>query len=186
MSSETTSIKLLKQEDWPTWFNFIRSKATAAEIWKFMNPDEKNPPINVEPDMIYYTKDRDTTSTSTSAITSSISSTNTAQPDQASASTSDSTSNLTPDSTSTSTSTSSEPPPNPEPFHEAKGFRRSRISAPIFCLTSPTTPDNPEPYQTPEPNTNQEQPLPIEPILPQRLGGGDTQPESITQPSTIP
>lgn len=90
MSSETTSIKLNKQEDWPTWFDFIKSEAEAAKIWRFVNPDEENPPINVEPDMLYYIKDR--------AITSTPSSTATAQSAQASA----------------STSTSSEPPPDPD------------------------------------------------------------------------
>lgn len=90
MLSETTPIKLLKQEDWPAWFDFIRSEATAAKIWRFVNPDEENPPINVEPDMLYYIKDR--------AITSTPSSTATAQSTQA----------------SPSTSTSSEPSPDPD------------------------------------------------------------------------
>src|SRR5467141_4263117 len=41
---ETTEVKLLKQEDWPAWFDFIRSEAITAKIWRFVNPAqyEKN------------------------------------------------------------------------------------------------------------------------------------------------
>ena len=63
---ETTEVKLLKQEDWPAWFDFIRSEATTAKIWRFVDPGEKNVPINVEPDIYYYTRDRVNTSTPSS------------------------------------------------------------------------------------------------------------------------
>ena len=63
MSSETTSIKLLKPEDWPAWFDFIRSEATAAKVWHFVNPDVKEPPVNAEPDLFYYTEARNATDT---------------------------------------------------------------------------------------------------------------------------
>ena len=66
MSSETTSIKLNKQEDWPAWFDLIKSEAEAAKIWRFVNPEEKTPSTNVEPDLLYYTKDRTITSTPSS------------------------------------------------------------------------------------------------------------------------
>ena len=73
MSYESTEVKLLKQEDWPAWFDFIRSEATVAKIWRFVDPGEKNVPINVEPDVYYYTKDRvnaTPTSTNTTQETS--------------------------------------------------------------------------------------------------------------------
>jgi hypothetical protein len=54
---ETTQVKLLKQEDWPAWFDFIRNEATVAKIWRFVDPGEKNVPTNVEPDV--YTRDRE-------------------------------------------------------------------------------------------------------------------------------
>ena len=63
---ETIEVKLLKQEDWPAWFDFIRSEATTAKIWRFVDPGEKNVPINVEPDIYYYTRDRVNTSTPSS------------------------------------------------------------------------------------------------------------------------
>lgn len=66
MSSETTEVKLIKQEDWPAWFDFIQSEANIAKIWRFVNPGENNVPTNVEPDVFYYTKDRsDRSETST-------------------------------------------------------------------------------------------------------------------------
>jgi hypothetical protein len=66
---ETTQVKLLKQEDWPAWFDFIRSEATTAKIWRFVDPSEKNVLINVEPDVYYYTKDRTNTTTLSSTNT---------------------------------------------------------------------------------------------------------------------
>ncbi|KAN0086766.1 hypothetical protein V8E54_000454 [Elaphomyces granulatus] len=66
MSSESTEIKLIKQEDWPAWFDFIRSEATTAKIWRFVDPGEKTVPRNVEPDLYYYTRSRDNTDTPSS------------------------------------------------------------------------------------------------------------------------
>jgi hypothetical protein len=84
MSSDTTEVKLLKQEDWPAWFDFIRSEATTAKIWRFVDPSEKNVPINVEPDVYYYTKDRANTttlsSTNTTHETSAMTEFSTAEP----------------------------------------------------------------------------------------------------------
>ena len=54
MSYESTEVKLMKQEEWPTWFDFIRSEATTAEIWKFVDPGENTVPTNVEPDVYDY------------------------------------------------------------------------------------------------------------------------------------
>ena len=73
MPYETTSIKLLKQEDWLAWFDFIKNEAVTAKIWKFVDPGEDNPPSNPEPDLLYYTRDRATP-------TNTPSSTNTLQP----------------------------------------------------------------------------------------------------------
>ena len=69
MSLETSPFKLLTQEDWPAWFDFIRSKAIAAKIWNFVDPDKENPPVNVEPDLFQYTKDRNTTDTPSTVST---------------------------------------------------------------------------------------------------------------------
>jgi len=71
---ETTEVKLLKQEDWPAWFDFIRSEAITAKIWRFVNPGEKTVPDNVKPDVYNYTRNRDATgstniTTETSMIT---------------------------------------------------------------------------------------------------------------------
>ncbi|KAN0068418.1 hypothetical protein V8E54_013614 [Elaphomyces granulatus] len=44
MSSETTKVKQLKQEDWPAWFDFIRSEAIRTKIWRIVDPSEKNIP----------------------------------------------------------------------------------------------------------------------------------------------
>ena len=68
---ETT--KLLKQEDWPAWFDFIRSEAITAKIWRFVNPGEKTVPDNVKPDVYNYTRNRDATgSTNITTETSTI------------------------------------------------------------------------------------------------------------------
>ena len=72
MSSDTTEVKLLKQEDWPAWFDFIRSEATVAKIWRFVDPGEKNVPTNVEPDVYYYTRDRGNTNTTPSETNTTI------------------------------------------------------------------------------------------------------------------
>jgi len=58
MSSESTLTKLLTQEDWHDWYNFIRSKATAVNIWRFVDPDQESPSINLKPDLSYYTRSR--------------------------------------------------------------------------------------------------------------------------------
>jgi hypothetical protein len=60
MSSETGLIKLLKQEDWPAWYDFVRSEAITAEIWDFVDPDKKDPPTRIKPSRAYYTKARPT------------------------------------------------------------------------------------------------------------------------------
>lgn len=54
---ENTAFKLQKQEDWPAWFDFIRSKAEGGKVWKFMDPDDPNPPSCVEPDISIYIQD---------------------------------------------------------------------------------------------------------------------------------
>lgn len=77
MSTETTSIKLLKQEDWTVWFDFIRSNAMATKIWRFVNPDEETPQVNVEPNLLYYTQNRTVTSTPNSTDTAQGTSTST-------------------------------------------------------------------------------------------------------------
>ena len=51
---------------------FIRSEATTAKIWRFVDPGEKNVPINVKPDVYYYTRDRVNTSTPSSTETHSM------------------------------------------------------------------------------------------------------------------
>jgi hypothetical protein len=73
MSYESTEVKLMKQEDWPTWFDFIRSEATTAKIWRFVDPGENTVPTNVEPDVYYYTRDRGTVNTTPTGITSETS-----------------------------------------------------------------------------------------------------------------
>jgi hypothetical protein len=73
MSYESTDVKLMKQEDWPTWFDFIRSEATMAKIWRFVDPGENTVPTNVEPDVYYYTRDRGTVNTTPTGITSETS-----------------------------------------------------------------------------------------------------------------
>ncbi|KAN0067454.1 hypothetical protein V8E54_005970 [Elaphomyces granulatus] len=69
---ETTEVKLLKQEDWPAWFDFIRSEATVAKIWRLVDPSEKNVPTNVEPDMNYYTRDRGNVKTTPTGTNTTI------------------------------------------------------------------------------------------------------------------
>ncbi|KAN0087342.1 hypothetical protein V8E54_001030 [Elaphomyces granulatus] len=69
---ETTEVKLLKQDDWPAWFDFIRSEATVAKIWRFVDPSEKNIPTNVEPDMNYYTRDRGNVNTTPTETNTTI------------------------------------------------------------------------------------------------------------------
>ena len=69
MSYESTEVKLMKQEDWPTWFDFIQSEATTAKIWRFVDPGENTVPANVEPDVYYYTRDRGTVNTIPTGIT---------------------------------------------------------------------------------------------------------------------
>jgi hypothetical protein len=73
MSYESTEVKLMKQEDWPTWFDFIRSEATTAKIWRFVDPGENTVPTNVEPDVYYYTRDRGTVNTTPTGIASGTS-----------------------------------------------------------------------------------------------------------------
>lgn len=58
MSSNTSVIRLLTQEDWITWYNYIKSEAKARRIWRYVDPEETNPPVNAPPDLEYYTKKR--------------------------------------------------------------------------------------------------------------------------------
>jgi hypothetical protein len=74
MSTESTEVRLLKQEDWPAWYDFIRSEGITGKIWGFVDPDQQNVPINVKPDVFYYTRDRSTQTTSTQSTTSTASS----------------------------------------------------------------------------------------------------------------
>jgi hypothetical protein len=67
------SARLDTQEDWPAWFDFIRSEATTAKIWRFVDPGENTVPTNVEPDVYYYTRDRGTVNTTPTGITSETS-----------------------------------------------------------------------------------------------------------------
>lgn len=64
MMPKVTTFKLLKREDWPDWFDFIKSKAEMAEIWTFIDPADSNPPLNVKPDRDYYTRSRPITNDS--------------------------------------------------------------------------------------------------------------------------
>jgi len=58
MSSNTSVIRLLTQEDWIAWYNYIKSEAKARRIWRYVDPEETNPPVNTPPDLEYYTKER--------------------------------------------------------------------------------------------------------------------------------
>ena len=58
MSSNTSVIRLLTQEDWIAWYNYIKSEAKARRIWRYVDPEETNPPVNAPPDLEYYTKER--------------------------------------------------------------------------------------------------------------------------------
>jgi hypothetical protein len=81
MSYESTEVKLMKQEDWPAWFDFIRSEAATAKIWRFVDPGEKNVPTNVEPDVYYYTRDRGNVNTTPTGTNTTIEpSTQTSEP----------------------------------------------------------------------------------------------------------
>lgn len=58
MSSSTSVVRLLKQDDWIAWYNYIKSEAKARRIWRFVDPEVANPPANAPPDLDYYTKER--------------------------------------------------------------------------------------------------------------------------------
>jgi hypothetical protein len=58
MSSNTSVVRLLTQEDWIAWYNYIKSEAKARRIWRYVDPEETNPPVNTPPDLEYYTKER--------------------------------------------------------------------------------------------------------------------------------
>ena len=58
MSSNTSVIRLLTQEDWIVWYNYIKSEAKARCIWRYVDPEETDPPVNTPPDLEYYMEER--------------------------------------------------------------------------------------------------------------------------------
>ena len=56
--SSPAVIKLLTEDDWISWYNYVKSEAKARRIWRFVDPEDANPPVNTPPDLEYYTRER--------------------------------------------------------------------------------------------------------------------------------
>ena len=58
MSLNISVIRLLIQEDWIVWYNYIKSEAKACCIWRYVDLEEINPLVNTLPDLEYYMEER--------------------------------------------------------------------------------------------------------------------------------
>jgi hypothetical protein len=56
--SSPTAIRLLTEDDWILWYNYVKSEAISHRIWKFVDPENANPPVNTPPDLEYYLRER--------------------------------------------------------------------------------------------------------------------------------
>ena len=56
--SSPAVLRLLTQDDWIQWYNYIKSEAKSRRIWRFVDPEDANPPVNTPPDLEYYTRDQ--------------------------------------------------------------------------------------------------------------------------------
>src|SRR5205809_6390265 len=56
--SSLAVLRLLTQDDWIQWYNYIKSEAKSRRIWRFVDPEDANPPVNTPPDLEYYTRDQ--------------------------------------------------------------------------------------------------------------------------------